>query len=60
MACATATPNPTSVRSVTAAPQRSEAGRMYMSLGEALGRLGRQSEALENFDHARALFRGTE
>ena len=34
-----------------------EAGRMWMSLGEALGRLGRQAEALEKIDHARSLFR---
>jgi len=34
-----------------------EAGRMWMSLGEALGRLNRHAEALETFDHARALFK---
>jgi tetratricopeptide (TPR) repeat protein len=33
---------------------------MYMSLGESLGRLGRQTEALDTFDRARALFRGTD
>ena len=37
-----------------------EAGRMWMSLGEALGRLQRHGDALETFDRARALFRGSE
>lgn len=37
--------------------QYAEAGRAWMSLGEALGRLGRHAEALTTFDHARNLFR---
>lgn len=37
--------------------QLAEAGRMWMSLGEAQGRLGRHLEALDTFDHARSLFR---
>ncbi len=37
-----------------------DAGRMWMSLGEALGRLARNEESLEKFDHARTLFRADE
>ncbi|MGV1005220.1 MAG: hypothetical protein ACOYEV_10760 [Candidatus Nanopelagicales bacterium] len=37
--------------------QWGEAGRMWMSLGEAQGRLTRHVEALATFDHARGLFR---